>query len=261
MPASPYALRIQRAEELSRDLPFAREILRFYIHLAEFQEKLHRSLATQNASPTLTRDLTAAEFSQLAPHFDPFLAVAETHGPAPLSHLSRELRSQSDPRDLLAHAWLAHSADDAPTLLAQIFLQPYAELLRARATPEQHRHAYALCPYCNRKPGIGVMRQQGDGGARSLVCTFCHAEWNFLRIACPACGEMDERKIAVYTAAESFPHIRVECCETCKTYLKTIDLTKNGHADPVVDELSSAPLDLWAQDHTYQKLHANLLGM
>jgi formate dehydrogenase maturation protein FdhE len=40
-----------------------------------------------------------------------------------------------------------------------------------------------------------------------------------------------------------------------------VDLTKNGHAEPVVDELASAPLDLWVQERGYAKLQCNLMGM
>ena len=47
----------------------------------------------------------------------------------------------------------------------------------------------------------------------------------------------------------------------CKTYIKSIDLTKNGRAEPLVDELASAPLDLWAREHGYAKLQNNLLGI
>jgi len=32
---------------------------------------------------------------------------------------------------------------------------------------------------------------------------------------------------------QQFPHVRVESCETCKHYLRTIDLTKDGNAIPV----------------------------
>jgi len=52
----------------------------------------------------------------------------------------------------------------------------------------------------------------------------------------------------------------VECCDSCKTYIKTIDLTKNGRAEPVVDELASAPLDLWARERSFAKLQSNVLG-
>jgi len=37
-------------------------------------------------------------------------------------------------------------------------------------------------------------------------------------------------------------------------------LTKMGLAVPVVDELATIPLDLWARKHGYQKLQINLLG-
>jgi FdhE protein len=53
----------------------------------------------------------------------------------------------------------------------------------------------------------------------------------------------------------------VEACDTCRHYIKTVDLTKDGHAVPVVDELATMPLNLWAQQHGYVKLQANLLGI
>jgi formate dehydrogenase maturation protein FdhE len=40
-----------------------------------------------------------------------------------------------------------------------------------------------------------------------------------------------------------------------------VDLTKNGHAVPVVDELATIPLNLWAQEHGYTKVQPNLLGI
>jgi formate dehydrogenase maturation protein FdhE len=41
--------------------------------------------------------------------------------------------------------------------------------------------------------------------------------------------------------------VRVDVCDTCHSYLKSIDLTKTGLAVPVVDELATMPLDLWAR--------------
>jgi len=130
--------------------------------------------------------------------------------------------------------------------------------LRASLPPAESR--YAFCLFCRRKPSVGVLRQMGEGASRSLICSFCAAEWNFRRLVCPGCGEEDDKKLPVFTASD-FDYIRVECCESCKTYLKTIDLTKNGRAEPLVDELASVPLDLWAREHGYAKLQPNLLGM
>jgi FdhE protein len=77
---------------------------------------------------------------------------------------------------------------------------------------------------------------------------------------CPNCGEESIDKLPVYTAAD-FEHVRVEACDTCKVYLKSVDLTKDGHAVPVVDELATIPLNAWAEERGYSKLFPNLLGM
>jgi FdhE protein len=264
MTVSPWQKRIQRAQELARQYVFAAEILGFYIHVARFQEDLHRRLSSvlPHAAPSADRELTPAELPELNPRFGSFLSVPEAHGPKPLAELSRELRGRGADffSELLQSSWTSHAPSDAQQFLAQAFLQPYAELLRSRAALRLRSTAYAVCPFCNRKPGFAILRQMGDGGARSMVCSFCATEWEFRRIVCPGCGEENDKKFAVFTADE-FDYIRVEGCDSCKTYTKSIDLTKNGRAEPLVDELASAPLDLWAREHGYAKLHANILGL
>jgi formate dehydrogenase maturation protein FdhE len=262
---SPWQRRIHRAQDLAGQHPFAKEILEFYIHVARFQEDLHQRLSTalppQRSAPTHA-ELSPDELENLSSRFESFLSLGEGHGPKPLAELSRDLRAHGGGfySDLLQNAWTAPSSSDAQGLLAAAFLQPYAELLRSRASPRAAPTAHALCPFCNRRPGFGLLRQMGDGGARSMVCSFCLAEWEFRRIVCPACGEEDDKKLAVYTAS-GFDYIRVECCDACKTYIKSVDLTKNGRAEPLVDELASAPLDLWAREQGYAKLQSNLLGI
>jgi formate dehydrogenase accessory protein FdhE len=117
-----------------------------------------------------------------------------------------------------------------------------------------------LSPCCNEKPVAAVLRPEGDGAKRFLLCSLCFTEWEFHRLLCPNCGEEDKDKLPVYTADE-FPHIRVEACDTCRVYLKSIDLTKNGLAVPEVDEIASVVLDIWAAEHAYTKLQTNLFGM
>jgi FdhE protein len=117
-----------------------------------------------------------------------------------------------------------------------------------------------VCPSCGQKPVAAVMRPEGDGAKRFLLCSLCFTEWEYRRLLCPNCGEEDKDKLPVYTA-EEFPHVRVEACDTCKVYLKAVDLTKNGLAVPEVDELASVALDIWASEHGYTKLQPNLFGM
>ena len=278
--------RIRRAEHLAAQHPFAAEILGFYIHVARFQEGLYQLIerASRDSSasvpPAVLREKARAsrplpgqqdagatntlELPELLTSFPPFLAVVEENGPARLAQVAHDLHHapSSSWSDLLNACWSAtgQPPSDPHEFLALAFLQPYAEFVRSRAPLQLDGYTHPLCPFCNRKPASGVLRQQGDGGRRSLLCGFCLTEWEFRRVVCPGCGQEDNAKLPVYTA-EELPYIRVECCDTCQTYIKSIDLTKNGLADPLVDELASIPLSLWAQEHGYAKLYPNLLGM
>ncbi len=262
MPATTfYQRRIRRAEQLSSQHPFAAEILGFYVHVARFQLMLHDRLektggATSAAEPP--------RFEPLLPGFQQFLSMVEEHGPSRVASVAREIRSTQSGScpDLLSAVWNSASAAPATAeeFLAFAFLQPYAESARSRAQLQLENYTHPLCPFCSRKPSFAALRPMGDGAQRKLFCGFCLAEWDFRRIVCPNCGEENHAKLPVYTA-ETFPHIRVECCDSCRVYLKSIDLAKNGLADPLVDELASLPLDLWAQEHEYVKIRPNLLGM
>jgi FdhE protein len=277
---TPWQQRIRRAEHLAAQHPFAAEILNFYIHLAFLQEGLYQRLERssrdssagvppavlqekQRASRPLWGQQDAGATKTLLNSFPQFLSLVEEKAPARLAEVAHDLRKAglNSWTDLFNECWThIDSPTDPREFLVLAFLQPYAEFTRSQANLQLEGYTSLLCPFCNRKPALGVLRQQGDGGRRSLLCGFCLTEWEFRRVICPGCGQEDHAKLPVYSAAE-LPHIRVECCDACQTYIKSIDLTKNGLADPMVDELASVPLNLWAQEHGYAKLHPNLLGM
>ncbi|MGC2197505.1 MAG: formate dehydrogenase accessory protein FdhE [Terriglobales bacterium] len=268
MSQDPWQRRMERAEDLAGQHPFAAEILRFYLQVARFQGELYRRLESFAATRPQSRAGAASgppELPELVAGFPRFLSVIEQHAPAQLAEFARTLRSAPEQSlaELLNDFWsgpgeLAVSSFSEFPIRA--FLQPYAEFVRLHSEIQWDGYTRALCPFCGRKPGLGVLRQQGDGGSRSLICSFCLAEWQFRRILCPGCGEEDHAKLPVFTAAE-LEHVRIECCDTCKSYLKTVDLTKNGLAEPMVDEIAAVPLDLWAQERGYSKLQPNLLQM
>ncbi len=281
MATTPWQRRIRRAEHLAAKHPFATEILGFYIHVARFQEGLYQRIERSSAGvpsavpsagsgqaerasrPLSGQQDAGATNPELLASFPPFLSLVEDHGPARLAQVAHDLRSSNPDSwtDLFTQCWTrTDSPTDPQEFLVLAFLQPYAEFVRSHSRLQLEGYTHPLCPFCNRKPALGVLRQQGDGGRRSLLCGFCLTEWEFRRVVCPGCGQEDHAKLPVYTA-EELPYIRVECCDSCQTYIKSIDLTKSGLADPLVDELASVPLNLWAQEHGYAKLHPNLLGM
>jgi len=268
MKGSKWSKRIQRAAELEDAYPFAAEVLRFYQRLADFQQKLYSSLESANNGSPRTVSRPSDEDLQvqfLLPRFPEFLSCMEAISPKPLADSARHLRAEQSRQweKLLSSYWageIQSSDGDANSLLAQGFLQPYAEFIADHAEFLNYDGTVPLCPFCGSKPLLGVLRPEGDGAKRSLICSLCMTEWNYGRLRCAACGEETVEKLAVYTT-EQFPHVRVEACDGCHSYIKTVDLTKNGLAIPIVDELATLPLNLWAREHDYVKLQPNLLGI
>jgi hypothetical protein len=268
--------RIRRANELVSSCPFSAEGLRYYVRVATFQKSFYREIQKALAgSPKTSPDRPLRDeldLFLLLPKFPEFLSLIEQIAPGPLAAASGSL-AQKGPaawQHAIEGFWhgepgLAGGANDpeqtpaSDRVLAWMFLQPYAEYLA------DHREIAAVdgtpstCPLCGGRPAVGVLRSEGDGAKKSLICMLCAHEWAFRRIYCPTCGEEREPQMAYYSAPE-IVHVRVDVCDTCHTYLKSIDLTKTGLAVPVVDELATIPLDLWAREHGYEKLQINLLG-
>lgn len=265
-----YRARIERAEVVAQRCPFAQEILAFYQQLARFQKDFYEQLpgllgkhAVAPAGGTLPAELNS---TILLKPFDRFLTLMKNQSPAPLAAHSRQLRSRGAAawENLLRDFWKSGRLQAIPAepmneLLARAFLQPYAEFQVSALLPPALPMTVCRCPRCDSLPVVGLLRPEGDGGKRFLQCSFCSQEWEFRRILCAQCGEQQEQKLPVYVA-EQFPHVRVECCDTCKHYLRTIDCTKDGNAVAVVDDLAAIPLSLWAQENGYSRIHSNLLG-
>ncbi|HSP32889.1 MAG TPA: formate dehydrogenase accessory protein FdhE, partial [Thermoanaerobaculia bacterium] len=99
-----------------------------------------------------------------------------------------------------------------------------------------------------------------DAGVRYLVCSLCGLDWNFNRGTCPSCFEEDPPKLPVFQG-DAHPLVRIEACETCHRYLKSIDLTKDARPIAPVDDLLSVAMDLWAVDEGYERVEAGVAGI
>jgi FdhE protein len=257
-----YLQRTRRTRELAAKYPFAAELLAFYARVLELQAAIAdclRSRGTWNSSgsSSFATRVIACDAKDLLLSFAPPLAqIATAAGPAPLADAAGKIGWTQ----LLDGFWAYHEAPSAEErFFALALLQPYAERLAEDAhTPTAA--AASNCPVCGTEAVAGVLRPEGFGARRSLLCSLCATEWDFMRGTCPACGESRPEAIGVYTS-EQFDNVRVDACDACKRYLKTVDLTKNGLAVPVVDELATIPLDLWAQKNGYRKLCPNLFNM
>jgi formate dehydrogenase accessory protein FdhE len=265
-----YDARIRRAEKLIAEKSSASELLSFYKRIASFQKTFLVQISDAALDQPATRQFGSVrdvlDLTLLLPHFRNFLSLIELNAPNALAAAAREIAAL--PSDswiaLLTAYWENGGRCDQQIgafarFFPRAFLEPYAAYVAGRTAVPPVLATPRVCPLCGGRPLFGVLRLEGDGGKRCMVCSFCGYEWEFRRLLCPTCGEEEEKKLPVYVA-EQFPHVRVEPCDTCKFFVRTIDLTKDGHAVPVVDDLAAIPLTLWAHELGYSRLEPNLLG-
>lgn len=277
--------RIGRTENLMESCPYSRSALSFYREVLLFQKDLYNSLlrevdSHQDQKPDRLSPpgSTPLESSLLSRFFSPFLSLISRVGTQELSQLSNRFLTSSGQKEwerLLKSYWSRDldrqdfQKDSTQLFFPKAFLQPYAELLahelqqRSRKDGmdwQPQQGAEATCPSCGRLPQVGVLTTEGEGASRSLICSLCGTEWRYKRISCPCCGEEEFSKLS-YHRASDFPHVRVDVCDGCKRYMKSIDLTVDGRAVPAVDEVATLPLDVWAVEQGYRKIELNLVGM
>ena len=256
--------RIGRAMDLAAQHPSAQEILAFYCRILEFQRALYGELSP-GAVPALNRAAALREqldVESALRQLPALLTLVQQCGPSKMAEQAAEVsRAALESQRLMLRDFLAADGDDnaASSFFARVLFQPQAEFLAAVPATELAGFAGSQCPICGTKPQVAVLRPEGEGGKRFLVCSFCLTEWEFRRILCPVCGEEDHAKLPRY-AAEGVAAVRVEACDTCKHYLKSVDMTVDGLAVPMADEIATAALDLWAAEHGYTKISRNLMG-
>ena len=254
--------RIQRAKQLASQNTGASELLTFYSLLLGTQQEIYEDL--RQHKDLITVDSLGQALSLLRALMPKLLAVVERSGPAQLSAEARSLRqaSATELDTLLLDYW--HTRSDLK-FFAKALLQPWAQCLAETGTQISERNTQTSenrCPFCTGRPQLAFLRAApgADGGNRYLLCATCLTAWPFRRVVCARCGEERPAKLCSFHAPE-FDHVRIEACDSCRHYLKGVDLTRLGLAVPLVDEVATVALDLWAREHGYTKIELNLVGL
>src|ERR1051325_6665190 len=205
--------RIARAKNLAESCMAARDLLDFYGCLTIFQKSIFGQLNLNSET----------DVRMLLPYFPALLELVRRNGPDALVDFSERNLGNAEAREnLLLSRWEigpgAAPEDPAAGFFSRVLLQPYAESLATRGDIDCYETADATCPFCNARPVAVVLRGEGDGAKRWLLCSICSTEWPFRRVICPNCGEQDKDKLPIYTAC-GIDHVRVAACDSCNTYL------------------------------------------
>jgi FdhE protein len=107
------------------------------------------------------------------------------------------------------------------------------------------------CPLCGSPPQMAQLRD--EGGKRYLQCSFCGCQWRWERLACPSCNNKAMDSLH-YLYAEEEEAYRVDLCDHCKGYIKTVDARKLDY-EPYLDleDIITIHLDILAVEKGYRR--------
>ncbi len=104
------------------------------------------------------------------------------------------------------------------------------------------------CPVCGSAPAMSLFE---DEGKRSLVCGFCGHKWPSKRVYCPLCENTDHESMSYYEI-EDEEEYRVDVCDRCHGYVKTIDMKKTARTVYLPFEYVTTPyLDIRFKEMGY----------
>ena len=104
------------------------------------------------------------------------------------------------------------------------------------------------CPICGSSPVLSIL---SSGGDRSLICSFCWHPWSVKRVFCPFCENRDSQS-QQYFFNEGEKEFRVDLCDSCKKYVKTLDSRETERMIyPPLEQISSLHLDCKAKEMGY----------
>jgi len=122
------------------------------------------------------------------------------------------------------------------------------EQLRSELDPETWLKGY--CPMCGSLPSLSLLKE--ETGKRYLLCSYCGYQWRIERLFCPFCNNKEHESLQ-YFCGENEEAYRIDLCDKCHRYIKTIDFRIIGESDPSLEDLATPHLDILATQKGYKR--------
>ncbi len=278
----------ERVRILSELRPSHRKVLEFYG--AVFEEQLKTKEKFHFEGPVTKRRATSQKGEEIPPLrgedipvdlgaakrlFRSLCGIAKKQNPTlrqGVEKIERALRSRKVDLDrLLGETTLPETpyarevssllglSRDILVFLARASIQPFLEKVAACLGERSDRREWnrGTCPICGSPPIVSEL--SGEEGKRMWICSLCAHKWQGPRMACPFCNNEDQEAHR-YLFVEGDETVRVDTCEACRKYIKTIDSRKmGGKPHPLLEYMGTLHLDVLAQEEGYQRGSAPFL--
>lgn len=269
-----------RIQQIKKKRPTYGEILDFYLKIRRAQEEIKPSLKIETiflkkewkdllakeGFPTLEKkdfplDLKASlslfqSLCQIAKDANAYLAEQ-------VKKIEDALGSRKmDLKDLLKDKVREQNIDSmlhelgldkkAFCFLIQESLRPSieqgVEQLRSEINSETWLKGY--CPICGSQPSLSLLKE--EEGKRYLLCSYCGYQWRTDRLICPFCNNKEQDSLNYFYGEGEEAH-RIDLCEKCHQYMKTIDMRRIENSDPILEDLATLHLDILASKKGYRR--------
>lgn len=268
-----------RVEQLKKKRPGYGEILDFYQKVKEAQDKIRASLridpiklkkeskelSTKEGFSLIQKEDFPLDIESSVKLFETLCQIGKEANP----HMAEQVgkirealdNKKTDLKKLLKKGLTEQRVErvaDKFGLDKKVFLfliqssikpsiEAAMEQLHSVLDPETWLKGY--CPVCGSLPSISLLKE--EVGKRYLLCSFCSYQWRIDRIFCPFCSNKDQESLYYFHGEGEETH-RIDLCDKCHRYIKTIDYRNLQESDPVLDDLATLHLDILATQKGYK---------
>jgi len=228
-----------------------------------FVDETHIDKKMSGGLPIIDFTQNNFDLSQPRQYFFKLLEIAQKRSPDETERILKDLDEGSlDYENMVRDSFVREAEQQTPEEEERIFdllglfveesLRPALEMVAEKYQDviEKSGWAEGYCPVCSKEPKIAELRE--EEGFRYLYCNQCGFEWNYRRIKCPFCGNEDQQELAYFTI-EGEEKYRVDVCNNCKRYIKTVDFRKTTErANLDVEDIATLHLDILASEEGYE---------
>jgi FdhE protein len=270
----------ERAQKLKEKRPGYGEVLDFYVKVKEAQVasraslkmdpiKLKRKLRgrqTGEGFSLIHKEDFPVDIEASISLFHALCRIGKTTNPhmaeqaETINQLLRD--NKMDLEKMLTEAGKEQTSDHAAayqgldrqvlSFLIQSSIEPSIESgmenLHSELEPETWLKSH--CPVCGSLPALNLLK--GKGGKRYSLCSYCGYQWRIDRMSCAVCGNK-EQGLLKYFYGEGEESYRIDLCDKCHHYIKTIDYRNLEESDPFLEDLATLHLDVVAVQKGYER--------